>query len=192
MSDVKPTSAAFFEAKYRQAEDPWHFATSDYELGRYRAIVRALEHRRYRAAYEPGCSIGVLTEQLAPLCGRVDAFDFSPTAVAQARRRCEGLTHVHIECGSFESLRPRQDCDLLVLSEIGYYQAADKWACLMRSLLAALSSGATVLASHWLGESTDHVLNGDQVHDILYDQLRLRLEHAERHQGFRLDRWVYV
>ena len=62
---LSPTSAEFFETMYAEREDPWEFASSQYERDRYAAIVRALGNRRYRRAFEPGCSIGILTPQLA-------------------------------------------------------------------------------------------------------------------------------
>ena len=35
-----------FEGKYKGSEDPWNFATDEYEQARYDAIVASLEHRR--------------------------------------------------------------------------------------------------------------------------------------------------
>jgi len=68
---LSPTSAEFFETMYAEREDPWEFASSQYERDRYATIVRALNNRRYQYAFEPGCSIGILTAQLARFCDRV-------------------------------------------------------------------------------------------------------------------------
>ncbi len=78
MRERDQSSAEFFEAKYRAAADgdPWKFATRDYELRRYDAVMRALGGRRYARGFEPGCSVGVLTERLATVCDEVDACDF--------------------------------------------------------------------------------------------------------------------
>jgi hypothetical protein len=51
------TTQGFFEAKYRENSDPWAFASNDYEQNRYSEILYALDGRRYRRAFEPGCSI---------------------------------------------------------------------------------------------------------------------------------------
>ena len=51
---LSPTSAEFFGTMYAEREDPWEFASSQYERDRYAAIVRALGNRRYRRAFEPG------------------------------------------------------------------------------------------------------------------------------------------
>ena len=115
------TNRDFFEAKYRENNDPWAFASNDYEQNRYSAILRALDHRRYRRAFEPGCSIGILTARLAPICEHVDAIDISPTAVMQAREYCRSLSNVHVDSGAFPADVPAGTFDLVVLSEIGYY-----------------------------------------------------------------------
>jgi len=59
-----PTSADFFETMYLEREDPWQFASSAYERDRYAATLRALSNRRFRRAFEPGCSIGILCGSL--------------------------------------------------------------------------------------------------------------------------------
>ena len=186
---IQPSSAEFFEAKYQGTVDPWNFAGSPYELDRYRTIMAALCHRRYRRAFEPGCSVGVLTEQLATICDEVLAIDFTPTAVLRAQKRCASLGNVTIRCASLTE--PSLDgFELVVLSEIGYYFSPANWRRIMRKLISPMSAGATLLATHWLGVSSDHMMGGNQVHDILASNSLLRLEHAERHEAFRLDRWV--
>jgi SAM-dependent methyltransferase len=191
------TSPAFFENKYKASNDPWAFASSSYELGRYQAIMDALRHRRYRHAFEPACSIGVLTEQLATLCDRVDAIDISPTAVAAAAARCSALAHVHTTCDALPGFLPAAALDLVVFSELGYYFEENVLRALVEEILARMSAGGVFLAVHWLGHSDDHLLSGDRVHEILAETPGLRLEITERHLdvqrdrcGFRLDRWV--
>ena len=186
------TSSEFFEAKYRAAADPWNFAGSPYELERYAATIAALARRRYHRGFEPGCSVGVLTERLAGLCDEVDAVDFSPSAIAQARERCRGLENVHLACASLPELLPVRGFDLIVLSEIGYYFATEEWTRIAESLTEEMPVGGTLLAVHWLGSSPDHRISGDEVHAVLSVKPRLRLEAAERHAGFRLDRWERV
>ena len=54
------TNRAYFDEMYRDVEDPWNFETSHYEQRKYAITVASLPRSRYRSAYEPGCSIGVL------------------------------------------------------------------------------------------------------------------------------------
>lgn len=185
---IASASQAFFEQKYRQDSDPWHFATSDYELGRYHAILAALGSRRFHYAVEPGCSIGVLTSKLGEICDRVSAFDLSPTAVEAARARCAAFPHVSISCRSFTCCHSR-GADLFVLSEIGYYFSSAELAKILERCVAELALSAIVVACHWLGHSPDHVLHGDEVHRIICQTEGLIHEFAERHQNFRIDRW---
>lgn len=183
------TSQEFFDEKYRRQDDPWDFASNAYEQQRYEAIYRALSHRRYHAAFEPGCSIGVLTARVAPLCAHLDAIDISPTAVRQARQRCQALLNVEIRCGSLPDSIPAQELDLVLLSEIGYYFEPGALHQMGTTLVSCLNPGGILLAAHWLGESDDHRLSGDTVHRILQSLDGLVLEHSERHTGYRIDRW---
>ncbi len=59
-----------------------------------RAYARRPARRALRTALEIGCSIGVLTQQLATRCDRLLAVDAAPTALLPARQRCRDLTHV--------------------------------------------------------------------------------------------------
>lgn len=188
---IDTTSREFFEAKYAADSDPWNFAGDAYELSRYATIIKALGGEHFDRAFEPGCSVGVLTEILAPSCGALLATDISEKALAQARARCAGLRQVRIEQGSVADADPGP-LDLLVLSEIGYYstaEALEQWA---GRLIGSLQPGGTLLAAHWLGTSTDHMLPGDRVHGILHEQARqqhLALTLERRMDNFRLDVW---
>ena len=184
------TSQEFFEEKYRRHGDPWEFASAPYEQERYHAICRSLCHRYYNVAFEPGCSIGVLTASLAPLCGQLYASDISPTAVRQASERLSAMPNVILSCGALPEAIPPTNFDLVVLSEIGYYFEPDALHELGRSLIGRIHPQGTLLAAHWLGQSEDHRLGGDAVHEILGSLDGLVLDHSERHTGYRLDRWI--
>ena len=194
MSTPDKSSAEFFETRYRDIGDPWDLAHDSYEQSRYETIIRALSGRRYGYAFEPGCAVGALTEKLATICDRVDASDFSQTAVEQARQRCASLHGVQVRCASVTDPAPIAEFDLLVLSEIGYYFPLTAWQSLVIDIANRMQPGATLLASHWLGGSPDHILSGDEVHACIQHP-KLQHDHAERHSdpkhsGFRLDRWT--
>jgi trans-aconitate methyltransferase len=185
------TCRSFFEKKYLEKADPWDFASSDYERSRYTTIVEALSDRRYTHTFEPGCSVGVLTEQLASISERVDAIDISPTAVKQACDRCAALSNVHISCGTLPDDIPPGGFDLVLFSEIGYYFEPGDLREVLATLLAHMQHGGTLLAAHWLGLSADHLLTGDAVHEVIDSVDGLDRVHSERHAGFRLDRWIW-
>ncbi len=179
-----------FEERYRADPDPWRFASAEYERERYRITLSALTRDRYGSAFEPGCSIGELTALLAPRCDRLLATDVSQTAVQRARQRCSEFGNVRIRCGDLRTPELETPLDLVVLSEMAYYFDAQKLETIAQGLAGALQENGTLLAAHWLGESPDHVLHGDEVHEILIRTLRLRHIKTERHPGFRLDMWI--
>jgi len=181
-----------FEKRYSVDPDPWRFATSAYERERYTVTMNALSADHYASAFEPGCSIGELTALLAPRCDRLLATDVSATAVETARQRCARYDNVRVECGDLRTVALDTPLDLVVLSELAYYFEVDQLESISHRLATALGTGGTFLAVHWLGESADHVLHGDEAHGILLRSLPLRHVAAQRHPGFRLDLWMRV
>lgn len=163
---MDPCSPAAFEAKYADDPDPWRFGSSPDEQGRYDAIVDLLARDRYWRGYEPACSVGVLTVQLAARCDRLLAVDVAPTAVATAAARCRHLLHVQVEVGSVVDPDPG-GFDLVVLSEVGYYFSRPALAAVIDRLRSSLSPGGELVACHWTGYSEDHVLPGAAVHDVI-------------------------
>jgi SAM-dependent methyltransferase len=190
-TDLEPTSREFFERKYAENADPWNFAHDPYELSRYEEIIQSLRERRYGRAYEPGCSVGVLTQKLAPLCGHLLAVDLSETAILSARGRCASYSNVRFETRSVVEVDPGP-LDLLVLSEIGYYFQATHLRTWVEHLTSCLRPGAILLTCHWLGASADHLLDGDVVHEIVkgvtkqkgYMQIQ-----EQRTESYILGRW---
>lgn len=187
---VHKVSAGAFEARYAASDDPWSFETSPYELRRYDSLLRALSKPHYEVIYEPACSIGVLTARLAGLANRVIATDIAPSAVKRARERCRGLHQVQIHCDDVATFVPEAALDLIVFSELGYYFEAQQLGRIASSLAGHLKRGGEFVAVHWLGDSGDHLLHGDEVHATLRSCLPLTWTHGERHAGFRLDSWV--
>ena len=191
MSEHSPVSQAAFEAKYRQTGDPWNFAGSRYERDRYELTLRSLMRTRYRRAFEPACSIGVLTAALAERCDEVQAIDIAPSAVVMARERCVHFPRVAISCADLAERCPEGPFDLIVFSELGYYFGERRLTRIAESLSAALEAGGELIGVHWLGTSGDHLLHGDQVHAILKDTFKKSCVWIKgaRRPGFRLDTW---
>ena|ERR1700760_2627953 len=184
------TTAEFFESLYAKHPDPWNFERSSYERGRYNAIIESIGRGRYGRAFEPGCSVGVLTESLARFCDHLDAMDISPTAVARSQERCRHLPNVTIRRGALPESMPDGKLDLIVFSEIGYYFDESELEGLTARLVHKLRHGSSLLAVHWLGVSSDHVLSGDRVHEIVRANPLLAIEEERRFPSFRLDRLV--
>lgn len=155
---------SYFDDMYAASEDPWGFTHRWYERRKRALTLALLPDERYTAAYEPGCSIGVLTRELACRCDRVFATDVAAAAVDAARRACGDAPHVTITRAGVLDGWPDHALDLVVLSEVAYYFGP---ADAERVAARAFAAGGTVVAVHWRHPVTDYPLGGDQVHAIL-------------------------
>jgi SAM-dependent methyltransferase len=160
----------YFDRMYAGDDDPWRLSSRWYEKRKYAITLALLPKRRYRHAFEPGCSIGTLTALLALRCDHVTAVDVADAAVriADARLRAAGLRgQVTLARASLDSAWPPGPFDLLVLSEVAYYLTADKLAEVLRRECPRLRPGATVVAAHWRHTVTDYPLTGDNAHAVI-------------------------
>jgi Nodulation protein S (NodS) len=185
---VTNTARSYFERLYAADADPWGFATKWYEQRKYALTMAALPNQRYDSAFEPGCSIGVLTEMLAPRCSRLLSFEMIPSALEQTRLRLRPYPHVSLELATIPEGWPDQLFDLVVLSEIAYYFDAETLSVVVDRLLDTTSIGATVIGVHWLGE-TDYPLKGDAAHDIIDSARGLTRIVRHREALVALDVW---
>ncbi|MGI9031913.1 MAG: SAM-dependent methyltransferase [Ilumatobacteraceae bacterium] len=180
-----------FERRYQLDTDPWDFATSEYEQRRFDITAACLPAARYRRGFEPGCSAGELTVRLARRCDRLVSWDGSPTVVDAARRRVGAMaSHVELAVGVVPTEWPDGTFDLVVLSEIGYYFDPPMLDQIIARSLGGLEAGGTLLAVQWLGQSADHLLSGDDVHEALMASPSLDHRGAFRDPGFRVDWWT--
>jgi LmbE family N-acetylglucosaminyl deacetylase/SAM-dependent methyltransferase len=156
---------AYFDDFYSGREDPWGFETRWYEERKRALTLAALPRRRFGSALEIGCSIGVLTAELA---GRVDdllATDIAEAPLAVARRRLDGRSGVRFERRALPEDWPDETFDLIVVSEVGYYLAPGSLEHLVRRAAEALNPGGVVIACHWRHPVSDYPLRGDEVHE---------------------------
>ena len=177
-------SPGYFDALYAEDPDPWRFETSEYERSKYEETVRSLGRARYGRVLEVGCSIGVLTARLAPFCSELVAIDVAEAALACARDRLRGVANVCLATGALPDDLPPGPFDLIVLSEVLYYLNDDDLRRAARACLERLAPDGEVLLVHWLGETPDYPLTGDEaangflkaVEEGLTTDLRLRRE----------------
>ncbi len=157
---------SYFERIYADDADPWAFETSAYEQRKYDLTVAALPEPRYRSAFEPGCSLGVLSERLAARCDRLLATDIVPSVVERATCRLEAFPGTTAEVRAIPEQWPDGPFDLVVLSEIAYYFDRPTLEVIAGRVLATTEPDATVVAVHWRGP-TDYPLSGDEAHAAL-------------------------
>lgn len=153
------TSRDYFTALYDRTDDPWHLATSDYERSKFIATVAALPRHRYASAFEPGCSIGVLTRLLAPRCDRLLAMDLDPRPLQQL-----ALPDVTARVGRVPEDWPEETFDLVVLSELLYFLPQNERAEVSAAVLRTLAPGGHLVATHWRHPFKQADADGDDVH----------------------------
>jgi SAM-dependent methyltransferase len=157
----------YFDAMYQASGDPWGFQDRWYERRKYAVSLALLPAERYRRALEPGCSIGVFTEQLARRCDALLSCDVAATAVQVAAGRTEHLPQVRVEQRDIVSRWPDGRFDLIVFSEILYYLGDHDLEQLLDRAAAALEPNGTLLAVHWRHPVADYPRSGDDVHRAL-------------------------
>lgn len=177
---------AYFERLYDADPDPWRFATSAYERAKYDATLAALPRPRFAAAFEVGCSIGVLTQRLAERCGCLLATDVAEAALAEARRRCAGLPDVAIRRLRIPGEWPDGVFDLVLLSEVLYYLSPDDVARAAARTRACLADDGVVLLVHYI-LPTDYPCSGDAAADIFIAESGLAPRLQRREEQYRLD-----
>ncbi|MGI8903661.1 MAG: class I SAM-dependent DNA methyltransferase [Solirubrobacteraceae bacterium] len=177
----------FFEDLYAHDEDPWGFARRDYEREKYRHTLAALGDARFARGLEVGCSIGVLTEQLATVCHELVGIDVSARALALAQRRLGGAAGVSVRRMSFPEQMPDGHWDLVVCSEVLYYLDPPAFARALERLAAVLDGGGAVLAVHWRPATSTYPLRGDEVHDRMLAALGGAHVLDDRRPRYRLD-----
>jgi SAM-dependent methyltransferase len=193
MNEQQPNTLPpdYFDKVYQANTDPWQFASSPYEREKYAATLAALPRPHYGRAFEIGCSIGVLTAQLALQCGYLLSIDVSEAALAQARQRCANLPQVDIQKMQVPVEFPTGQFDLILVSEVGYYWSPADMAHAADQMLAALPPSGQLLLVHWTPVVPDYPQTGDEVHAFFLQKAEpggpLRHLTAERYEKYRLD-----
>ncbi|WP_223119859.1 SAM-dependent methyltransferase [Salinicola corii] len=187
MSDVR--LMAHFERLHVDSADPWGCDTRWYEA-RKRALTLALLPRgRYHHGFEPGCSVGALSAELAQRCDIFTGWDASASAVASARKRLGHLDHVRFERRELPTTLPVAAFDLIVFSEIGYYLDEAVLATTVRALRRALRPAGDFIACHWRHPLADGYRSGDAVHQRLHEHLGLAARSSLVEPDFRIELW---
>jgi LmbE family N-acetylglucosaminyl deacetylase len=186
---VKPYPApaedpAYFDRLYAGNADPWGFATRFYEQRKRDILLASLPQESFRRAFEPGCSIGLLSEPLARRCAELVASDSAQPAVEQAIARVAGYG-VSVECAHIPDHWPAGEFDLIVISEVGYYcRDLDRLAARINS---SLSADGVLVGCHWRHPVSDYPHSAASVHAAIGGGLINIVSHQE--EDFLLDVW---
>ena len=192
MSAEASLPAGYFDDLYARDPDPWGFRTSDYERAKYDDTVAALEGRRFARAVEVGCSIGELTARLGPSCDALLGVDIAEAALEQARARNAQSDYITFARMTLPDERPTGRFDLIVLSEVLYYFSRPDLDRVAAWVTGALEPGGVALLVHWLGETPDYPLTGEEAVDAFLSATApaLTTDRRWRRELYRLDRLV--
>lgn len=179
---------AFFEQLHAANDDPWGLTTSDYERAKYAQTLAALPKQHYQRVLEVGCSIGVLTTQLADRCEHLLAIDAAAAPLRQARQRCAAQPWVAFDQMFVPGDWPGGTFDLILLSEVVYYLSRADVVRLVERAAGTLRPAGDVLLVNWTG-MTDCPLSGDAASQAFIDDAAPFTRVAKHHRAetFRLD-----
>ena len=150
-----------FEGLHAQRADPWGVTTRWYEQRKYALTMAALPRARYTRAFEPGCSIGGLTEMLAARCDAVLASDISESALAAARERlrAKNVTFIHASIEDW----PEGQLDLILISELAYYLNDSQWSTVLQHASRSLESGGHLISVHWRHPNAEAFRSAEEI-----------------------------
>ncbi|MET0146233.1 MAG: class I SAM-dependent methyltransferase, partial [Ilumatobacteraceae bacterium] len=170
MRDPSATPSSYFEQAWAHSADPWDHAGRWYEARKYDLTTAALPNERYLHAVEPACGVGLLTMRLAARADRVSASDRYRRAVDVTAARCRALGNVDVRVADVRD-GPASDAildvDLVVLGEVLYYFPPETLGALVSAWHARCSRGGHLVLVHYRPVVDQHVLTGDDVHEIV-------------------------
>ena len=160
----------YFADLYKKRDDPWRLQERWYEERKRALTVAALPRQRYSSALEIGCSVGALTEALAPRCDELLAVDIAQRAVEIAGERLSDQPHVSISQLDVSHAWPKGQRDLVVFSEVGYYFDAETLAALALRAAGSLAIDGVIVSCHWRHPVDDYPLSGDEARRIIREE----------------------
>lgn len=155
---------------YAEAADPWQLESRWYEQRKYAITTALLPYPRFRHAFEPGCSVGVLTEKLLLRCDHVTSTDISIGALDATNTRVTAAgarERVTLLRGSLDQPWPAGPFDLVVLSEVCYYLQPELLREVLDREVPRLAPAATIVAAHWRHKVDEYPMAGDRANDII-------------------------
>ncbi|GAB3143303.1 bifunctional PIG-L family deacetylase/class I SAM-dependent methyltransferase [Marisediminicola antarctica] len=177
----------FFDSFYSGSEDPWGFETRWYEIRKRALTVASLPRPLFASALEVGCSIGVLTAELAGRCAEIIATDIAEQPLSLARKRLIEQAHVTVVRADTPLEWPEGTFDLVVLSEVAYYWSPEDLQLVLEHIEASLTDDGVLVACHWRHPVEGYPETGDEVHAALRAHPAFEVLSEHREEDFLLD-----
>jgi SAM-dependent methyltransferase len=183
--------ADYFTRLYDGSDDPWQISSGWYERRKRALLMASLPRERFSVGFEPGCSNGELTVQLASRCDRLIAWDVVDDALTRTRIRTAELPEVEIRHGALPRDWPDEKADLIVLAEVGYYLDAADLSRAVDEAVDRLGPSGAIVAVHWRHPAPDYPLTGDEVHRLIDARDDLDRLGGYYDEDFLLDIWTH-
>ena len=148
---------AHFDALYQANRDPWDYENSSYEARKYAATLDALLRARYKSVLEAGCSIGILSAQLAARADHLIAVDFSALAILEAEKKLRDFAGVTVLHAALPDGWPEGRYDLIMLSELVYYLSEADIKTLAGLVARDANAGGECVLVHYLGDTQTNI-----------------------------------
>ncbi|MBC7725248.1 MAG: bifunctional PIG-L family deacetylase/class I SAM-dependent methyltransferase [Burkholderiaceae bacterium] len=186
-SGGRTLSREFFDEFYAGTEDPWGFESRWYEMRKRALTVASLPRPLFSSGLEIGCSIGVLTADLAGRCASLVATDISEQPLGRARERLIEQSHVTLVRCDTPVHWPAGSFDLIVLSEVAYYWSRDDLDIAIDHIDRTLSADGVLIACHWRHSVEGYPERGDDVHTTLTAHPGFEVLSHHEEEDFLLD-----
>jgi hypothetical protein len=170
----------YFDRMYAATADPWDFTGRWYEARKRAITLASLPRARFRRTFEPGCSIGLLSEELAARSDSLLASDVTLLAVEATRQRLARRRGAQVEQLRVPDQWPKGEFDLVVVSEIAYYCNESAAAQIGEAAQRSLTADGVLVLCHWLHPVDDYPLTGAAAQRIVREASGL--EPLVRHQ----------
>jgi SAM-dependent methyltransferase len=164
---------------YSSSVDPFGFDSKPAEAAKFAKTLELCGGDRLGRVLEIGCSVGTLTEIIAPHAESVLAIDVSHRAVALAAERLVAFPNVRCEVCAIPDDYPEGTFDVVIASDVLYYLSPGAVSETIRRIEASVAPGGVVVALHY-APRMGSLLTGDEVHDLLTRRSQLMHVTAER------------
>ncbi len=184
---IPTPSSGVFERLHADTDDPWGLKDRFYERRKRSVALALLPRERFAASLELGCSIGVLSAELAARTDSLLALDISPTAVAATQERLSDYPEATARVASVPRDWPSGQFDLIVISEVGYFLSRTQLLDVVARAVASLAADGVILLCHWRHPIDGWELDGDTVHELFRSASSLAVFAEHREEDFRID-----
>lgn len=153
-----------FEARYREAADPWDVLNSPDEHLKRDAIIEATRRGDLTHVLELGCGIGGHSVALAKISTWLDCIEATCTGVERTRASLHHNRHTRVHQITLPGPLPRSSYTTVVISEMLYYLSVSDMVRLAADIRHVLVPGGQLVLAHHYAHFDDAQQSGATIH----------------------------